>query len=66
MSLDSPDAGLTAYTSRDWTKAETTFGRILEIDASDGPAAIYRDRARKYAKKPPPEDWDGVWTMTEK
>ena len=64
--LELHDAGLAAYTARDWAKAEATFGRILEVDASDGPAAIYRDRARKYAKKPPPDEWDGVWTMTEK
>lgn len=64
--LELHDAGLTAYTAREWAKAEATFGRILEIDGADGPAAIYRDRARKYAKKPPPDDWDGVWTMTEK
>ena len=64
--LELHDQGLAAYTARDWAKAEAAFARILEIDAGDGPAAIYRDRAWKYAKKPPPEDWDGVWTMTEK
>ena len=64
--LELHDQGLAAYTARDWKKAESAFERILGIDASDGPAAIYRDRARRYAKTPPPEDWDGVWTMTEK
>ena len=61
-----PLTGLAAYSARDWAKAGAAFGRILEIDPADGPAAIYRDRARAYAKKPPPDDWDGVWTMTEK
>jgi adenylate cyclase len=64
--LELHDQGLAAYTARDWKKAEAAFGHVLELDPADGPARIYRDRIRAYAKKPPPADWDGVWTMTEK
>jgi adenylate cyclase len=64
--LELHDEGLHAYTARDWAKAEVAFGKLLVIDPSDGPARIYRDRVRLYAKNPPPEDWDGVWTMAEK
>lgn len=64
--LELHDEGLHAYTARDWAKAEAAFGKLLAIDPKDGPAKIYRDRVRLYAKKPPPEDWDGVWVMAEK
>ena len=60
------EAGISAYRLRQWDKAQTAFARLLEIDPTDGPAKIYRDRVRLYAKKPPPDDWDGVWTMAEK
>ena len=64
--LELHDQGLHAYTARDWAKAEAAFAKLLEVDPSDGPAKIYRDRVRMYAKSPPPEDWDGVWVMAEK
>lgn len=64
--LELHDEGLHAYTARDWAKAEGAFGKLLAIDPKDGPAKIYRDRVRLYAKKPPPGDWDGVWVMAEK
>ncbi|MDP3674771.1 MAG: adenylate/guanylate cyclase domain-containing protein [Novosphingobium sp.] len=64
--LELHDEGLHAYSARDWAKAEAAFGKLLAIDPKDGPARIYRDRVRLYAKKPPPDDWDGVWVMAEK
>jgi len=64
--LELHDQGLAAYAARDWAKAEAAFERILALDPSDGPATLYRDRVRSYAQTPPPDDWDGVWTMTEK
>ena len=64
--LELHDQGLQAYAARDWKKAETAFERLLEVDPADGPAKIYRDRVRLYAKAPPPEDWDGVWVMADK
>ena len=64
--LETYDGGLAAYRARDWRKAGNLFERALEIAPDDCPAAIYRDRARAYAAVPPPDDWDGVWTMTEK
>jgi hypothetical protein len=38
--------------------------RLLRPD--DGPAAVYRERCELLAAKPPPDDWDGVWNLTEK
>jgi hypothetical protein len=27
---------------------------------------MYIERCRHYRETPPPEDWGGVWTLTEK
>jgi adenylate cyclase len=58
--------GLTAYRARDFAAAERAFAAALELDPTDRPSAIYLERCRLLAETPPPEDWDGVWTLTEK
>jgi hypothetical protein len=42
------------------------FERALTIDANDGPSKEYAKRCRDLIENPPPEDWDGVFTMTHK
>ncbi|MDZ4369963.1 MAG: adenylate/guanylate cyclase domain-containing protein [Phenylobacterium sp.] len=58
--------GLTAYRSRDFAAAERAFAAALELDPADRPSEIYLERCRLLADAPPPADWDGVWTLTEK
>ncbi|TAL35590.1 MAG: tetratricopeptide repeat protein [Spirochaetes bacterium] len=58
--------GLTAYKQRKWDEAIKAFERALQIDPKDGPSDLYVKRARDYKLTPPPEDWDGVFTMTTK
>ena len=36
------------------------------LSFNDQPSAIYLQRCRAYAGTPPSEDWDGVFTMTQK
>ena len=38
----------------------------MRLRANDRVCAIYVERARHYLDAPPPADWDGVWTLTEK
>ncbi len=64
--LELYDAGLDAYRARDWAKAEGLFFRALVEMPGDGPSTLYLERARAYAAAPPPDHWDGVWTMTDK
>lgn len=58
--------GLEAYRRRDWHGAIGRFATALEFNPADLGSQIYLKRCRHYADQPPAEDWDGVWTMSEK
>ncbi len=58
--------GLAAYRSRDWENAIGHFQRLVSLDEGDRAAHIFLERSQYYWGRPPPEDWDGVWAMTEK
>jgi tetratricopeptide (TPR) repeat protein len=58
--------GLTSYKQRKWSDAVKHFEEALKIDPTDGPSGLYLERAKKYMETPPPDDWDGVFTMTTK
>jgi adenylate cyclase len=64
--LELYDQGLDAYRARDWKRAEAIFAEALDAQPSDGPSALYLERCRLYAQLPPPDTWDGVWTMLDK
>jgi adenylate cyclase len=59
-------AGLAAYRGRHWDEAKGAFGRACEAIPGDGPSAMYIRRCEQFAKVPPPDDWDGVWSLTAK
>jgi adenylate cyclase len=59
-------AALREYRNRNWETAHKIFQSILERYPEDGPARLYVERCRTLEKTPPPEDWDGVYTMTTK
>ncbi|AFZ13241.1 adenylate/guanylate cyclase with GAF and PAS/PAC sensors [Crinalium epipsammum PCC 9333] len=55
------------YLKRKFTRAMGEFGTILEdFDKSDKAATLYLKRCQHFLQEPPPDDWDGVWTLTEK
>jgi len=55
------------YLRRQFTKAMGKFGTILEdLDPKDKAAAAQLKRCQHWLENPPPEDWDGVWSLTEK
>jgi len=58
--------GLGHYRERNWHEAAVWFDKCLKIWPGDPPANLYLNRCRHYHKNPPPEQWDGVWTMTRK
>jgi adenylate cyclase len=64
--LDAYGRGLQAYRGRDWTGAIAAFQAALQAEPEDGPSAMYLERCRIYADRPPPEDWNGVWVLTDK
>lgn len=54
------------YYRRSFTRAATLFEQILSLLPEDDIARQYLERCQRYAKNPPPADWDGVEVMTEK
>jgi adenylate cyclase len=58
--------GLSLYRRRDWVKAVSKFQAILECDPADAPARTMLERSDHFRKDPPPDDWDGVFTMLHK
>ena len=52
------------YLNRKFTRAMGEFGTILEeIDKNDKAATLYLKRCQHYLQEPPPDDWDGAWTI---
>jgi hypothetical protein len=43
-----------------------SFNAALKIDPKDRPSEVYKERCEKLIATPPPEDWDGVYTMDHK
>ena len=58
--------GLKLYKERRWEEALENFQKALEIKPDDGPSKLYVERCKHFMENPPPEDWDGVFTMTTK
>lgn len=58
--------GLAAYKRRDFVSAKGRFENALQLDPSDGPSRVYRQRAQEYLETPPPPDWDGVYVLKSK
>ncbi len=59
-------AGFNLYHEKKFSEALEQFNKALEINSEDPPAKIYVERCEDYIKEPPPENWDGVFTMKTK
>lgn len=56
-----------AYADRDFETAESSFAEIARDESPiAGLATVFRKRCANFRKTPPPENWSGVWTMSEK
>ncbi|MDR2734774.1 MAG: hypothetical protein LBC99_09100 [Spirochaetota bacterium] len=64
--LDVYAQGLERYKRQDFQDALRFFREARNIDPEDGPACLYIERCTAYLNTPPPQDWDGVFTMTTK
>ena len=58
--------GMAAFRKRDWRQAERLFLDARDHDKEDTLPPIYLQRIQHYMTSPPPDDWDGVWTMQTK
>ncbi|MHC0063037.1 GAF domain-containing protein [Nostoc sp. UIC 10890] len=58
--------GRAAYLSRNFSQAIASFKAAKCIQPQDQAVDIHLERAHNYQQTPPPEFWDGVWTMLTK
>ena len=58
--------GLADYRGRNWQAAATAFKAALEAVPEDGPSRVFLHRVARLEAEPPPADWKGVWTLSEK
>jgi len=58
--------GIQLYRAREFKDALGCFKEALTLHPGDRPSRIYVERSEHFMATPPPEDWDGVWTMTSK
>jgi adenylate cyclase len=55
------------YLQRKFRQAWNEFAFIVEeIDFTDKAARLQMERSQHFVNNPPTEDWDGVWTLTQK
>ena len=68
-------AGLEKYYARDWDGAMALFRQSEQLEPNrpgitpgvkTNPSLVYLGIAAHYRVQPPPPEWDGVYTMTEK
>lgn len=55
-----------AYQQTRWKEAIDLFNLCLKLYPQDTLSFVFIKRCRKFIKKPPAEDWDGVWHISEK
>ncbi len=54
------------YLNRKFAFAVAEFATVLEIDHRDKAASLHMERCQHWLRTPPPDQWDGSWTLTEK
>jgi len=58
--------GRKAYLKRNFQEAISYFEEAGKVRPADRAVGIYIERSLDYLKTPPPENWDGIYTMTTK
>ncbi|MBU0929238.1 MAG: CHASE2 domain-containing protein [Spirochaetes bacterium] len=55
-----------AFDARDWRKAAGLLQALSAERPDDGPTKSYIKKCEVFTLKPPAQDWDGVFALTEK
>lgn len=58
--------GLELYKQMKFADAVEAFNKAIKIHPKDGPSNTYMERCKRFMASPPDENWDGVFTHTEK
>lgn len=64
--VESYHNGLQAYRRRDFSQAVGYFEKTLGLKPGDKPSLLFQKRCRAFSSDPPPADWDGTWSFTQK
>ncbi len=73
--IDHFTQGLTHYYARDWGAATDCFKRSAGLEPNqpgitpgvkNNPSIVFLEITGRYAANPPPENWDGIYVMSEK
>jgi adenylate cyclase len=59
------ETGLRKYRKKSWDEAARAFQYLVET-YDDRTSAVFIDRIAFYKRNPPPEDWDGVFSLEVK
>jgi len=54
------------YLGRRFKEAAATFADALKLRDTDKVCRMYIERCEHYLAHPPPDDWSGAWTLSEK
>jgi len=54
------------FDKRDWKEALKLFKALSEERPDDGPSAAYLRKCETFMQKPPADNWDGVFSLTQK
>ena len=54
------------FDRRDWKKACRLFKALCDERPDDGPSGAYLRKCETFIQKPPADDWDGVFSLTQK
>lgn len=66
-SIEAFHEGLDHFENQEWTPAKKFFTEAARADeAHAAPAELYSKRCDKYIAEPPPKNWDGVFSLTQK
>lgn len=56
----------TNYRDQNFSAALDGFKKALSIQPEDGPSQVFLERCEYFMNNPPPQPWDGVYTMKTK
>ncbi|PKL42255.1 MAG: hypothetical protein CVV41_15890 [Candidatus Riflebacteria bacterium HGW-Riflebacteria-1] len=59
-------SGIEQYLARNWDTAIQLFEKVLQLCPGDGPSVMYIERSRQFKIAPPPENWDGSYSLKTK
>ena len=64
--VEQGDRAIELFRTRHWEEADALWREVQERYAHDPIAAYYRSRIASFATEPPPPEWDGTESISEK